>query len=330
MPPGSVRYSQPAISPDGRSLYVIGLKRDAERSGLYKMPVTGGVPPSLIYEHVDLQAGLALSPDGRRVALIRNSRTRDESVVLVVDANGGDEKTLATRKYSDGYWQIAWSPDGRSLAAAAGNADSGGRNMNVVSLNFDDGAERTITHQPMAFVGNLAWLADSSGLLMVATDALPRENQIWYLSYPNGVAHRITDDANRYRGLSLSADSTALVTGQHRSRRTIWVAPANDAASPRTPGSLVVETARAREIASGYIRLRWTPDGQIVYGSLASGTTNLWRANSDGTNPRQLTTVGSMRIRTCRRMDGSSSSRPSVGRHGTSGEWTATAATQNS
>ena len=127
MPPGSVRYSQPAISPDGRSLYVIGLKRDAERSGLYKMPVTGGVPPSLIYEHADLQAGLALSPDGRRVALIRNSRTRDESVVLVVDANGGGERTLASRKYSDGYWQIAWSPDGRSLAAAAGNADSGGR-----------------------------------------------------------------------------------------------------------------------------------------------------------------------------------------------------------
>ena len=30
----------------------------------------------------------------------------------------------------------------------------------------------------------------------------------------------------------------------------------------------------------------------VVYTSSASGTANIWRANSDGTNPRQLTTVG--------------------------------------
>ena len=212
--------------------------------------------------------------------------------MLVVDGNGSGERTLATRTYPDGYWQIAWSPDGRSLAAVAGNADSGGRNMNVVSLSLADGAERSITTQPMAFVGNLAWLVDGSGLLMVAADALPRENQIWYLSYPNGAAHKVTDDANRYRGLTLSADSAALVTGQHRSHRTIWVAPTNHAASPRTRGSLAVETARAKQIASGYIRLCWTPDGQVVYTSVASGTAQIWRANSDGTNPQQVTTLG--------------------------------------
>ncbi len=292
VPPAEVRYWQPTISPDGQSLYFIRSKRDEPHPALYRMPVAGGAPARLIHEHADLQGGLALSPDGRRVALIQNSRTSDESVLLVVDANGGGERTLARRKYSDGYWHVAWSPDGRRLAAVVGNADSGGKNMNVVSLNLDDGTERAITTQPMAFVGNLEWLADGSGLLMVATDLLPRTDQIWHLSYPNGAAYRITDDASRYSDLSLSADSTALVTSQLRRRRTIWVAPGHDTGNPSTPDSVPFEAPRARQITSGYIRLCWTPGGQVVYTSMASGTANIWRASSDGTTPQQLTTTG--------------------------------------
>jgi TolB protein len=36
--------------------------------------------------------------------------------------------------------------------------------------------------------------------------------------------------------------------------------------------------------------LAWTPDGKIVYTSLAGGNIDLWIMNPDGTNQKQLTT----------------------------------------
>ena len=119
------------------------------------------------------------------------------------------------------YWRLAWSPDGRTLAAVSGNADSSGEHMNVVALNVDDGSEKVITPHRMAFLGNLAWLSDGSGLLMVATDRLPRTDQIWYLSYPAGIARRLTNDVHFYSALSLHPNSTALVTSQSRRRRNV-------------------------------------------------------------------------------------------------------------
>ena len=210
-----------------------------------------------------------LSPDGSRVALIRNSRTRDESVVLVVDGTGVANGPLPRVRDRTGTGR---SPGHRrSQPRRRRRKRRLGRAKHERRLAEPRRRSRSsITTQPMAFVGNLAWLVDGSGLLMVAADALPRENQIW--ACPTRTGQRtMLHDANRYRGLTLSADSAALVTGQHRSHRTIWVAPTNHAASPRTRGSSPLK-ARAKEIASGYIRLCWTPDGQVVYTSVASGT----------------------------------------------------------
>ena len=240
------------------------------------MPVTASAPPTLIHEHPNLQGGLALSPDGRRVAVMHNSRTSDESAVVIVDAESGGERTLVRRPYSAAYWRLAWSPDGRTLAAVSGNADSSGEHMNVVALAVNDGSEKVITPHPMAFLGNLAWLSESSGLLMVATDKLPRTDQLWYLSYPAGIARRLTNDVDFYSTLSLHPNSTALVTSQSRRRRNVWIAPVDREVHAGPSGS--IETGRARHITSGYARLTWVPDGQLVYSSIQSGTVEIWRA----------------------------------------------------
>jgi Tol biopolymer transport system component len=163
--------------------------------------------------------------------------------------------------------------------------------MRVVALNLEDGAERAITVHPMAFVGEIDWLSDGKGLLMVATDSLPRTDQIWYLSYPDGATHKITDDANRYRGMRLGADST-LVTTQMRRRRNIWIVPVQTTERTEMAVSGQIDATRARQITSGYIGLSWTPDGQLVYTSMASGTASIWQVDADGTHPRQLASVG--------------------------------------
>ena len=287
VPPADVLYWQPTFSPDKRFVYFVRSKRDDPRLALYRASVASPVSADRLYEHADLMGAWGLSADGRHIALIRTSQARDESVVVVLNADGSGERIIGHRKASAAYWRLAWSPDGQRLAAVAGNADSFGQHMHVVALDPGHGGEQPITRAPMAFIGGLVWLADGDGLVIVATDVLPRTDQLWHLSASTGAARKMTNDAVRYADVSLSRDSNALVTRQTRQRRIIWIAPAK---GEQAPG--VIESTRARQITTGYARLGWMPDGDIVYSSLASGTQQVWRGRVDGSSPRQLTTAG--------------------------------------
>ena len=66
----------------------------------------------------------------------------------------------------------------------------------------------------MNCVGQVAWLADGSGLLLLVFDPGLRSTQIWQISYPGDETRKITNDLNNYRRLSLTADSSAIVTVQ--------------------------------------------------------------------------------------------------------------------
>src|SRR5205085_11547683 len=62
----------------------------------------------------------------------------------------------------------------------------------------------------------------------------------------------------------------------------VWVAPKGDA-----PHATQVTQGPGKY--DGYYGLTWTPDGKIVYASIASGAWDIWQMNADGTNAKQLT-----------------------------------------
>src|SRR4029450_12291241 len=96
---------------------------------------------------------------------------------------------------------------------------------------------------------------------------------------PGGEARKITNDANQYIGISLTADSSALVTVQLDNESSIWVAPSDDVGSahPVTSGAF-----------EGFRGLSWTPDGKIVYSSTASGNWDIWLMAAEGRGRKQL------------------------------------------
>jgi Tol biopolymer transport system component len=139
-----------------------------------------------------------------------------------------------------------------------------------------------VTEARWTDVRQLSWLPDGSGLVMSATEAELSPAQIWILSLPSREVRRVTNDLNTYLGASVTADGSALVTVQTDRVPNVWVAPAGDA-------------ARARQITTGsgkfdgYYGLSWTPDGRVVYASMAGGGWDIWVMNADGTGQRQLT-----------------------------------------
>jgi hypothetical protein len=209
--PADVLYAGLTFSRDGNYVYYV--KWDKKTLPvLYQMPVLGGVTRKLI---VDINSTVTFSPDDKQLAFTRGyPDTRWESALMVANADGTAEQKLAVRKDPDFFpthalWESpapAWSLDGKVIACPAGRADASGSYMTVVEVSVADGAVKPITSQRWWEVGQIAWQRDGSGLVLTAREQSSSPFQIWYLSYPGGEVHRITNDLNDYRGMSLTAD----------------------------------------------------------------------------------------------------------------------------
>src|SRR5262245_61199442 len=96
VPPADVGYSGLTFSGDGNHIHF--LRREAGEPGpaLYRMPALGGVPTKLL---ADIDSAISLSPDGSRMAFVRNSS--DESSLIIASADGSNQRKLATRPVTD-------------------------------------------------------------------------------------------------------------------------------------------------------------------------------------------------------------------------------------
>src|SRR6185295_14734707 len=151
----------------GVYLYFVKGDKGATIRSLYQVPVLGGQPRKLIE---DVDSAITFSPDGKRFAFVRGSRTG--SALIIVNADGSGEQTLLEYKQPDNFLQPAWSPDGKTIAASTRKV-SGGFRWDVVAVQVSDGSEKIINTQKFVQIGDLAWLGDGSALLMNAADQTP-------------------------------------------------------------------------------------------------------------------------------------------------------------
>ena len=299
--PENIMYFSLTISPDGEFLYYAYAGTTIQNRVLFRMPVVGGTPRKVVE---DIGSPIGFSPDGKQIAFVR-SRLRSgvrsgqrggvevgESALIVANADGTEERKIATRQGGPNRFGnffnggVVWSPDGKRLATIARATDSAGRFQTVVEVPIEGGAERILTSQRWYQLQRLAWLSDGSGLLMTAAEKASdlRSQQIWHLSYPGGEARKITNDSNNYQGISLNANSSVLVTVQLNQTMDIWVAPDGDAG--RATQFKSVSSNR-----DGFDGVRWTPDGKIMFNSMAGGNEGIWIMEADGKNRKQLSTA---------------------------------------
>ncbi len=277
VPPAEARYRGVSFSGDGNYVYYVRAEKNNSLAVLYQIPALGGTAKKIIE---DVDSPITFSPDRKRLAFVRNVPSSGERVLILANADGTGEQKLATTKVPQAFNLSgpSWSPDGKTIACSTLNSDSGGQYQTLVGVNIADGSLRALSAQRWAFVGKVNWLADGGGLMMVAADQ--GAPQIWHVSYPGGESRRITNDLNSYNDISLTSDSTSLVTVQGETSSNIWVAPSADA-------------SRATRITSGKVEgvrgVAWTPDGRIVFASTASGHPDIWIVGADGAGLKQLT-----------------------------------------
>ncbi len=251
IPPSGAVFSSITFSPDSNSIY---FSRD--NGDVYVVFVLGGTAKLILQ---DLYSGVGISPDNKKLAFLRGSSPATR--LMLANSDGSGEYVVAEHK--NGLWfnsrtAPSWSPDG-SLVAVSAVQLSG----NAIFVCPADGGKPIIIPFPYP-VGATAWLSNGMGLLVTAATTenllLFGLNQIWYQPFPQGEPQKVTNDANGYGSMSLTADGKLLATVQRDWSSTVFVALASNP-DQGTP----ISAARSEGIG-----LEWMPDGRLLLQDLRS------------------------------------------------------------
>ncbi len=317
VPPAPVNYLGLRFSPDGNYLYFV---RDEIGSNslhyLYRVPVLGGTPEKLV---TDIDSNVAFSPDGKKIVYATgNSPKPGEYRVTIRSLDSGEEKQLAAGPMNEQNTDPAWSPDGKTIVLTVsqpGDALSG-----LVAMDAETGKRNLFVTSDNLFFVRPMWLPDGKGLLVIGQLPYGAQWQIFFVSFPEGKLTPVTRDTNSYVDLSLSADGHTVATvlrQAHLSQSVLTVGASSSQERPFSTGSLNDSVSWTRDgkllmsAAAGGLTLlnlesgaqtpfaaqilatnfaRACGDGPVVFSGLKQKSQlQVWRADADGANAKQLT-----------------------------------------
>ncbi|HXT62925.1 MAG TPA: protein kinase [Pyrinomonadaceae bacterium] len=283
VPPAAVGIFGFTFSPDDREIFYV-IKANFDAGTLYRIPTLGGTPQKLL-ERID--APVTFAPDGKRMAFVRASfPTEDQSALIITNVDGTDEQILALKKKPDRFAPIfftapSWSPDGKLIATSVLTP---GAQSRVIAFPVAGGTEINLSPEAWPFTGQVQWMPDMSGLILIAGSNAGTGAQLWFLSYPSGEKRQITNDLEQHRAIGLTADGTKFVNVVATGLMGLWVAPDGDASR-----AVLLPTGNVGWGGSYGNTVSWTPDGRIVFVVAEGNDFNLWISDADGENRKALT-----------------------------------------
>jgi len=266
------RISGLVFANSGESLYFV----KGAPSALYRVSLLGGVPAKIVDGP---EGNFAISADDNQIAFIRQVINREgqrEYSLLVANSDGSNERTLLVRAHPDKLDVPLWSPDSQSIICAYGSSAAGGQEVSLIAVDVNNGMKKDLSSSRFYSIKKLGWLPGKTRLIMSARANAGEANQLFQVSYPGMELNQITDGLISYSDLSIAANADHAVASQAVRESHIWVG------SSRDPQNL-------KRITPALDNFCWTPSGQLVYSSTASGNTDIWIMQPDGTEQRQLT-----------------------------------------
>jgi Tol biopolymer transport system component/DNA-binding winged helix-turn-helix (wHTH) protein len=292
----NVRFLGLTFSNDASLIYYNAAPYNNARGTIYQVPLLGGTPRKIVENAFGPPT---LSPDGKQLAFIRTSEAAQHvDTLVVVNTDGTGERTVTTREgqaiLNNGP---SWSPDGKKLLCGA-SVEPDNLYESVLEISVESGIAKWLTPTKWVHVMRTSWLANGSGVIVVAREDPTADSQIWYLS-PDGAVRRITNDLMSYTSYDISlattADSRSMVVVQEDTSSHIWISSLNDANN-------------AHQITSGKFDgiggVSWTRDGKILCVLRNGNETDIWMISADGKTRHQLTTDGKPKVRPKMSRDG--------------------------
>ena len=324
-PPQHVKYLALRFEPNGSHIYYSHtLPTSGPTSGefdLYRIPVLGGTPQLLVK---DIDTNFGFSPDGQRFVFARaNDPEPGKYHVLIANADGSNERSIASGLMTAPIMSTSWAPDGKSIAAIALPLNAGGRTAAIISIDPNSGAQKSISGPPSTAIDTVAWMPDGKSLAVTYSSIETRfeRDQVGLINLADGTFRVVTADANDYGAVSVSSDGKTISSVMRQPIRDLYVSAGekedysdlkqissgdsitfvswtndgrlltNQSGATRvidTEGGVKSELAPGADVNS--LQPHGCSDGSVVFTRAVpkTMTMNIWRSNPDGTGSVQV------------------------------------------
>lgn len=303
----------PALSPDGLTVAYTAGPGFWEPRDIYLRNVSvGDATPLRLTDTADAdETAPAWSPDGSRLAFLREAADGECSIVMMTPPNG-TERTVS--KCGDLYAGLAWLNDKEVIV---GHRPPGARGRQLVAVDTATGRSRPLTKPPEDMLGDSAPSISGDGRrLAFRRTAAMGSDTVHVLEVATGETRPLTDDGWKAAGFTWANDARTLFFSSNRGgdfglwaidtqggseprRVTLGMLPLGRMSADRQSRQIAVETGRiqtnlARIAAAGGPPspvttgegVDWDPDvradGTIVFASDRSGTNQIWTHRPDG------------------------------------------------
>jgi Tol biopolymer transport system component/DNA-binding winged helix-turn-helix (wHTH) protein len=324
--PGDER--EPSLSPDGRQVAFSWGGENGENRDIY-VAMVGEQNPMRLTSDPAQDAWPAWSPNGRQIAFIRRQPGFEADIMLVPALGGPQTKLREIRlgEYVTGP-VLAWTPDGKQLCFTSEVGPAGHHRLFLLTIESGTvrqilpAEDNSFGDWSPAISPDGKWLAFArfehplnsklllqrlsrdltpEGRQIVVKDAginpaspvwMPDGKRILFLDRSRimettigGPARLLYLSDGEFSALTVSAVSSRVIASLQNRRAELWSIPliAGGMKAGGEPKPLVRSNA-------GEGQPRFSPDGRwLAFVSKRSGSPEVWLADSDGNNPRQLT-----------------------------------------
>jgi Tol biopolymer transport system component len=278
--PAVASYGGLRFSPDGSYIYFgkSNTSNGIDGDDLFRVPVLGGTPQVVVK---DIDSNPAFSPDGKRLAFVRqNDPEFDRWRLITSSLDGTEERVIGSGPLSRTLIAVAWSTDGKQiLGIIVPFNESAAAGTSIASFDVASGQEHSLAMFD-DLLEDMAPAPNGQGFLTLyrRKNSGFRERQIGFVSLSASKLWAVTRDTNNYVTITFSADRKTLATVQKKTEPGLYLLPAmNYAASP--PNQILTQQNDISDFA-------WASNTEL-YVSLGSG---LLRASIDDSSNIPLIT----------------------------------------
>jgi Tol biopolymer transport system component len=256
--------SQPDFAPDGSGVAFTWTGESQVNRDVYFKRFANAQPVRLTTDPAEDLLPI-FSPDGNRIAFLRQRAGSTSLEVLVMNADGSGARAVGTITPSFGFFGLAWWPDGESLVVRDGRSGRGA----LWRMNLSGGSLQPVTSPPAAQSdGRPKFSPDGQWLAFIRYTAAGKSLCV---TRPGSDAIRALVDGT-VAEFSWMPDGRRIV---YAAQDGLWSVDAGSRPRP------------VRIIAGGFPWLALDRTGKRFAFTRAYADTNIWRVSQTGGAPAQ-------------------------------------------
>ena len=275
---GETDEINPTFSPDGKSVAFV--RTFPTHNEIILIPALGGAERKL-YEQASY-ASLSFSPDGKFLTHAELDTSKSQAGIYAIDIQTNERIRLTNPPASVVDHTPRFAPDGKSLAFIR-HFNSFHREIFIVSAS--GGEARQITSDDVRIYG-LAWNSDSESLFFTSFRETNQLN-LWQISVNSKMSPQmISTGSKELSDLAVSIDGKTIAFVEESNDENIWEINLSGESEKKE----VISTKKLIFSTRADHSQQFSPDNKkIVFASERTGNYEIWTADADGKNQRQLT-----------------------------------------